>query len=444
MLKFTFAVQKMKAGDMGRAKGHNCRTHPTASQLPKRAWFTKAGHHTITEWSDAKVAEAKAMSKRKDAVVGIDIVIQVGNQLDWRDPPTKDYPEGKPKAKKPADLNALAKAGKAWLEAEFGAENVVSIEVHTDESTPHLQAVVIPNKGGKLQAKAWMDGPAKLAQLRERAYKAVNRLIPCEYDKGAPGGKPHDPSKAAGNEPQPGLIERLTGWKPLRDENAALRARVQHLEQALYSRKKASFRAAADAEATKRAEAAEAARDKALKDAAEAATERDKAVQLGAALAAELDLFTPAERTRAKERKAEQQRELARVAELERVNKAAQDQAAKLDQERQRRAERLPGLVKTAGGALATFANKAKAALAAASGDWRRVNWRGVEDESLREAITRNRQEPKRAIADVLAHSPGAAAPADLERRAKELESTVGRLRPTREQKNDYDGPKGP
>jgi hypothetical protein len=375
------------------------------------------------------------MSKRKDAVVGIDIVIQVGNQLDWRDPPTKDYPEGKPKAKKPADLNALAKAGKAWLEAEFGAENVVSIEVHTDESTPHLQAVVIPRKDGKLQAKAWMDGPAKLAQLRERAYKAVNRLIPCEYDKGAPGGKPHDPSKAAGNEPQPGLIERLTGWKPLRDENAQLRARVAQLEQALYSRKKASFRAAADAEAQKRAEAAEAARDKALKDAAEAATERDKAVQLGAALAAELDLFTPTERARAKERKAEQKREQERLAEQ-----------ARLDQERQRRAEQLPSLVKTAGGALATFANKAKAALAAAAGDWRRVNWRSVEDDSLREAITRNRQEPQGAIADVLRHSPGAAAPGEAEKRKRELDATVGRLRPSSgpKQGRDYDAPRGP
>lgn len=444
MLKFTFAVKKMKAGDLGRAEGHNCRTHKTESQLPKRAWFTKAGHHTIVPWDEEKAAGARSMSKRKDAVVGINIVIQVGNQLDWRDPPTDECPEGKPKAKKPADLNALAKAGKAWLEAEFGAENVVSIEVHTDESTPHLQAVVIPNKDGKLNAKHWMDGPARLAQLRERAYKAVNRLVPCEYDKGAPGGKPHDPGKAAGNEPQPGLLDRLTGWKALRDENAALRARVQQLEQVVFARKKARFRASADAEATKRAEAAEAARDKALKDAAEAATERDKAVQLGAALAAELDLFTPTERARAKERKAEQKREQERVAELERVNKAAQDQAAKLDQERQRRAELLPSLVKTAGGALSTFANKAKAALAAASGDWRRVNWRSVEDDSLREAITRNRQEPARAIAEVLGASPGVVTPGDMASREKELQATVGRLRPLRGPQNSYDGPKGP
>ena len=117
MLKFTFAVQKMKAGDMGRAKGHNCRTHPTKSQLPKRAWFTKAGHHTITEWDDEKVIAAKQLSKRKDAVVGIDIVIQVGNQLDWREPPTEKHPEGKPRAKRPADLNALAKAGKGEARA---------------------------------------------------------------------------------------------------------------------------------------------------------------------------------------------------------------------------------------------------------------------------------------------------------------------------------------
>lgn len=431
MLKFTFAVQKMKAGDMGRAKGHNCRTHPTKSQLPKRAWFTKAGHHTITEWDDEKVSAAKQLSKRKDAVVGIDIVIQVGNQLDWRDPPTKDYPEGKPKATKPADLNALARAGKAWLEAEFGADNVVSIEIHTDESTPHLQAVVVPRKDGKLQAKTWMHGPAKLAQLRARAHKVVNRLIPCEYDKGAPGGKPHDPSKAAGSEPPPSLMDRLTGWKALKTENAALRARVQQLEQAQFARKKASFRAAADAEATKRAEAAEAARDKALRDAAEAAKERDSAIQLGATLAAELDLFTPSERTKAKERRAEQKREQERLAEQERQAEQQRQERARLHQERQNRVDQLPHLAKTGSGALATFASRARAAITAHGGDWRGVDWRSVEQDSLREAITRNGQSPKQAIAAVLSHSPGAVAPDELERRARELEATVGRLRPS-------------
>lgn len=451
-MKFTFAVQKMGATEIGRAKGHNCRTHPTASQLPRRAWFTEAGHHTIENWDDEKIHRAAALSKRKDAVVAISVVLQVGNQTDWRHPPSPEHPEGKPR--KAADLNALAKASKAWLEAEFGSENVVSIEVHTDESTPHLQAVVTPVKDGKLQAKAWLNGPAKLAQMRERAHAAVAKVIPCTYDKGGPGGAPHDPEAAGGKkrpkpqpEPESGLLERLTGRKritELEGENVKLRARNEQLEsenktlrQAAFSKAKARFRQAAET-------AAEAARDAAVRDAADAETKRDQAIQQAAGLASVVDLFTPSEIQRAKERLAEQKREQARLAELERINAEARKQMEKLDQERQRRAEQIPHLVKSAGGALATFVAKAKTALQQAAGDWRRVDWRGVEQDSLREAITRNKQEPQAAIADVLAHSPGVATPEQAEARKNELEATVGCLRPSVGPKNDYSGPHGP
>jgi hypothetical protein len=230
MLKFVFNVEKLKSHQIHLVKGHNRREgHNCASQLEnKAAWFTKEGLHTFTPWNSERLANAHKLAKRKDAVEAISIVIQVGNQADWREAANKACPEGKPKASRPVDLNALAKSSRDWAEAEFGKENVVSIEAHTDESTPHLHIIVTPIKNGKLQAKHWLDGPSALASLRSRAHAAISLEVPCEYEKGRDGGAPHDPGKAAGKvrSPNPqaksekttGLLARLTGAGEVENE----------------------------------------------------------------------------------------------------------------------------------------------------------------------------------------------------------------------------------
>lgn len=238
MFKFTLATRKMKAADLGRAKGHNLRTHDTASQLPAAAWFTKQGCHSVVSWNDALAEKATSLAKRKDAVVGIELVVQVGNQTDWRDPPTKQHPNGKPKRPAPASMQKLTEAVRRWVAAEFGPDNVISVQLHTDESTPHVQCVIAPIRDGKLNAKHWMDGAGKLSKLRERAHQHVNRLIPCEYEKGAGGGLPHDPNKAAGASPLPGMLDKLLNTPKLIEENNQLKARIQQLEQLHFSREK--------------------------------------------------------------------------------------------------------------------------------------------------------------------------------------------------------------
>lgn len=244
MLKFTLATRKMKAGDLGRAKGHNLRTHDTASQLPAASWFTEQGCHTAVPWNDELAAKATSLAKRKDAVVGIELVLQVGNQTDWRDLPTKQHPNGKPKRPAPASMKKLIEATRRWLSSEFGPDNVISVQLHTDESTPHVQCVIAPIRDGKLNAKHWMDGAGKLAKLRERAHQHVNRVIPCEYEKGARGGLPHDPSKAAGASPLPGMLDKLLNTPKLIEENTQLKVRIQQLEQVQFSRGKHRHKAA--------------------------------------------------------------------------------------------------------------------------------------------------------------------------------------------------------
>lgn len=240
--KFTFAVRKLGKADLARARGHNCRTHPTASQLPNEAWFSKAGHYAYVKWQEAQAERARGLATRKDAVVGIEMVIQVGNQTDWRKPPTKSHPFGEPKDSL-YPTRDMAKAVYDWACSEFGKQNIVSLEHHTDESTPHFQLVVTPERDGKLQAKHWLNGAATVAALRGRCHEAVRQVCECDYERGAPGGEPHDPSQAAGRRPAPGVIAGLLSLKKLESENKALKKRVASLEQARFSRAKTAYSA---------------------------------------------------------------------------------------------------------------------------------------------------------------------------------------------------------
>lgn len=231
-MKFSLAIDKMKAADVGRAAGHNCRLHPTASQLPCGSWFTDKGRHEVVAWRPDVIAKAKGLSKRKDAVVAISIVLQVGNQLDWREKETTDCPEGKPKGGQNNKQNFkvmahLAKAARDWAAQEFGEENVVGVDLHTDESSPHVHVVVTPIKDGKLQAKAWLDGAARCAKLRKRAHQEVLKYIECEYTPGQAGGAKHDPEQAAG---RVGRIARRD--RALNEREEALNKR----EEALFER----------------------------------------------------------------------------------------------------------------------------------------------------------------------------------------------------------------
>ena len=67
----------------------------------------------------------------------------------------------------------LAKASD-WLIDKFGRENVASITVHRDETTPHLHALVVPiTKDGRLSAKDTLGGREKLSALQTEFHEQV-------------------------------------------------------------------------------------------------------------------------------------------------------------------------------------------------------------------------------------------------------------------------------
>ena len=212
-MKFGLAIQKKNRSNINGVENHNMRLKPPEKQLPKEAWFTKSGHHSVVKFDKSKIVNARGLSKRKDAVLGIEFSFQVGNQTEWRDIPTLEHPCGRPKAMidgKPARdvMEAVCRGAKEAMEVEFGAHNIVSIDLHTDESSPHVHVVVTPiTKEGKLQAKQWLNGYDSVAELRARAHVCMLNHIECTYTPGDKGGEPLDESMRAGgvNGPQPQL-----------------------------------------------------------------------------------------------------------------------------------------------------------------------------------------------------------------------------------------------
>ncbi len=65
-----------------------------------------------------------------------------------------------------------------WLEKKFGRENVVSLTLHNDETTPHLHAHVIPiTPDGRLSAKELIGGhKSRHAKLQTEYHKHVEHL----------------------------------------------------------------------------------------------------------------------------------------------------------------------------------------------------------------------------------------------------------------------------
>jgi hypothetical protein len=207
-MKFVFNIEKLKKHQIQHARRHNLREQTTESVIKeKNAWFNKTGRFTTVEWNENRLSDARKLSKRKDAIEAISFILQIGNQTDWRDPPTLENPAGAPKSPPPLNLLTIEKTVLSWAEYEFGRENIVSIELHLDESTPHFHIICTPIFENQLIVKKWVSGKGSLTKLRKSAHAAINSVAACDYGIKGKGGNAHDETHGAGrrNGPQPAL-----------------------------------------------------------------------------------------------------------------------------------------------------------------------------------------------------------------------------------------------
>lgn len=109
----------------------------------------------------------KPATIRKDAVTHINMILS-GSHETMRDMLVNDAKNNTKNTLKWAvdNWNWLAKrAG--------GAENIVTFNVHCDETTTHIHATIVPMYNGRLNAKKFVNGSASLKDLRTQHAKEV-------------------------------------------------------------------------------------------------------------------------------------------------------------------------------------------------------------------------------------------------------------------------------
>lgn len=161
-------VAKLKSlQQVGRAATHNLRA--TSGAAPHADPARRGRNRVELGASDVAGVMAAVEARlarvppfRRDAVRAVELVLTTSPEFFATRPP--------------ADWEAWAEASLAWLRDTWGADNVVSCALHMDETTPHLQALVVPVHDGRLRAAHWLDGPAKLSAMQTSYAAAVESL----------------------------------------------------------------------------------------------------------------------------------------------------------------------------------------------------------------------------------------------------------------------------
>lgn len=159
---------KSLAALMGVARHHfrevNC---PTANPLrtPKNmSWGAKSSKE-VGARIDRLIKEAQAKSSKKfrsDSVKAIEYLLTASPEW-WKTATQKNKV-------------AFFDRARRFLREKHGSQNIVCEWLHLDERTPHLSVVVAPLHDGKLNAKHYLGGHQKLAELQDGFAKVMEPL----------------------------------------------------------------------------------------------------------------------------------------------------------------------------------------------------------------------------------------------------------------------------
>lgn len=164
-MRFSRCAKIKSAAHLGKAFLHNVRTSRVTNADPERL----ATNEVLVPCDDvhaAWVARVGSRTVRKNAVLAVEVLL--ARSPDWV-----------------GDESEWVKRSQAWLEDQFGAENVLSSVVHRDQTTPHLQALTVPiDSRGKLNCRAFLGGKAKLVRLQDSYAEA---MAPLGLERGRQG-----------------------------------------------------------------------------------------------------------------------------------------------------------------------------------------------------------------------------------------------------------------
>ncbi len=133
-------TKKLKSAPSIRgAGGHNARTRQTPNADPqKKNVVLVDGGNDLYGTVMKKIRSAEIKRKiRKDAVLAQEVFLSASPEYFRHEDPGQAGKWDKEKMK------AWEKASMAWLQENFG-ENMIDCQLHLDESTPHMHAIVVP------------------------------------------------------------------------------------------------------------------------------------------------------------------------------------------------------------------------------------------------------------------------------------------------------------
>lgn len=174
MAHFTILrFEKLKTrGSISGSSGHMMRSIPTLNADATRTVFNKIliGSDNPLADVDARLAGA---ATRKNSVLAIEVLISATPE--WFADATKQ------------EKTDWMRSSQAWLTEHFGSENLVHLQLHVDEATPHLTGFIVPrDTSGRLNAARWLDGSKKLSDMQTDYTKAVSHL---GLERGLEGSK---------------------------------------------------------------------------------------------------------------------------------------------------------------------------------------------------------------------------------------------------------------
>lgn len=133
------------------------RTQLNENLTPKRS-------DNLTDDVNRRIAEGYKGKKgiRKDAVKAFRIILSGSNER------MKEIEQNPQEFQKWKDMNVQ------FMQEKFGADNLVRMSLHMDETTPHIHAIVVPiTKDGRLSAKDFIDGPKGMRDLQTQYAEAM-------------------------------------------------------------------------------------------------------------------------------------------------------------------------------------------------------------------------------------------------------------------------------
>ena len=141
-----------------RAYNHNFRENISSNVDPDRIFMNKEivklPDEDFTAAYKRRLEEGGVKSVQKNHTKAIETILTYSEKL----------------ARENFDIDKWAQMNVEWLQKTFGKENVVSVVLHMDETAPHLHAIIIPVKDGRLAATELLESTPEQVKAHHGTY----------------------------------------------------------------------------------------------------------------------------------------------------------------------------------------------------------------------------------------------------------------------------------